>query len=415
MLSHPSKKLIGKRSKLLENKHIVLGICGSIAAIRAPDIARELMRHGAQVFPVMSEMAEKIIHPYTMEWATGNPVVTELTGQIEHVSLIGEENRFADVYLIAPATANTISKIANGIDDTPVTSIASVAIGAGIPIVIVPAMHDAMYKNPFVSEAIKKLTNASVYFVEPLTEENKAKIAPIDEIFLAVLKAVLPKDFSGKHVLITGGPTREYLDPIRFVSNPSSGKMGIALAEIAYARGAETTLILGPTDIKPPRQIKTISIVSAKDMFESVIKELSSGAYDIFISSAAIADYTPTKKEQSKIRSGMDELTIKLKPTQKIIKEVRKRYSTLYVVGFKAEYSLSNDALAKIAMDKIEEYDIDMIVANDTSRRLSGFGKDYNEVVIVTKTKKVVNFGPSHKLEIANKIFDIIKEEIERK
>ncbi|MGQ4833581.1 MAG: bifunctional phosphopantothenoylcysteine decarboxylase/phosphopantothenate--cysteine ligase CoaBC [Candidatus Asgardarchaeia archaeon] len=414
MAHHPSKSLIGEKSKLLENKRIVLGICGSIAAIRAPEIARELMRHGATIFTVMTEMATKIIHPYTMEWATGNPVVTKLTGKIEHVSLIGEETHFADLYLIAPATANTISKIASGIDDTPVTSVATVALGAEIPIVIVPAMHKAMYDNPFVVASIRKLKEAGVMFVDPLFEENKAKIAPTNEILLEVFKAIFPKDFNDKKILITGGPTREFLDPIRFISNPSSGKMGISLAEIAYARGADVTLVLGPTEASLPRQIKVIHVTSANEMYTAVMNELSSKQYDIFISSAAVADYTPSKKATSKIRSGSEVLSIELKSTPKIIREAKRNFPNLYVVGFKAEHKLSNKQLIEISLSKIREYHIDMIVANDTSREFAGFGKDYNEVIVVTKSKKTLSFGPSHKLEIAYKIFNVIKEDLKK-
>ena len=416
MIIHPSKKLIGMKSSLLKGKRIILGITGSVAAIKAPDIARELMRHGAEVFTVMSEMAKKIIHPYTMEWATGNPVVTELTGKIEHVSLVGEEEHISDVYLIAPATANTISKIANGIDDTPVTSVATVALGLKIPIVVVPAMHDAMYNNPFVKESIEKLKRLGIYFVDPLIEEGKAKIAPLEEIVLEVMRAACDKkDLINCNVLVTGGPTREFLDPIRFISNPSSGKMGLAIAESAYIRGANVYLVMGPNNLYIPRQINCVSVTSAQEMFDTVFKILNRSKADIFISAAAVADYTPEKRETAKIRSDKEKLQVILKKTQKIVKEVKRKYSDILVVGFKAESNMTDEALIRIAKEKINEYNIDAVVANDISRQASGFGKDYNEVIVVTKSGYYEKIGPKIKIEIADRIFDILKREMASK
>ncbi|MDH5783830.1 MAG: bifunctional phosphopantothenoylcysteine decarboxylase/phosphopantothenate--cysteine ligase CoaBC, partial [Candidatus Bathyarchaeota archaeon] len=197
-LAHPSKDIMQTRGAELKEKRIVLCITGSVAAVQCPEIARQLMRHGAEVFAVMSPMAQKIIHPYLMEWATGNPVVTELTGKIEHVALAGEHDNKADLILVAPATANTISKIAAGIDDTTVTSVASTAFGSKIPIVIVPAMHESMYKHPILDENIKKLKGLGVVFVGPRIEEEKAKIAETEEILEVVIsKLSASKDFDG--------------------------------------------------------------------------------------------------------------------------------------------------------------------------------------------------------------------------
>ena len=228
---HTSKQIIGSRSRELDGFRIVLCITGSVAAIKSPDIARELMRRGADVYVVMTKMAEKIIHTYMMEWSTGNPVVTELTGQVEHVTYGGEHGKRADLILVAPSTANTIGKVAAGIDDTPVTTLLTTGIGAGIPVIIAPAMHESMYRHPFVVENVRKLESIGIEVLMPRMEEGKAKIPDTGEIVDAVVRKLrTKKDLAGRRVLVTGGPTREYLDAFRFISNPSSGKTGVAVA-----------------------------------------------------------------------------------------------------------------------------------------------------------------------------------------
>jgi len=198
LTNHPSRDIIGTKGSELKERKIVLCITGSVAAVRSSDIARELMRHGAEVFAVMSQMAQKIVHPYLLEWATGNQVVTELTGKIEHIALTGERKEKADLVLVAPATANTTSKIACGIDDTPVTSVVSTAFGSDIPIIIVPSMHESMYRHPVLIENIKKLESLGVDFVDPHIEEGKAKIAEIEEILEAVFRKLeVRKELAG--------------------------------------------------------------------------------------------------------------------------------------------------------------------------------------------------------------------------
>lgn len=409
MIKHPSKALIGSKTNLLKGKRIIIGICGSVAAIKSPEIARELMRYGAEVWTVMTESSQKIIHPYVMEWATGNPVVTELTGKIEHVSLIGEEGEMADLLLIAPATANTISKIANGIDDTPVTSVATVAIGSKVPVVIVPAMHDAMYKNPLVKKNIEKLKEQGITFVDPVIEEGKAKIAPIENIILIALhKTISKKDFKNKKILITAGPTREHIDPIRFISNPSSGKMGISLAIIGYLRGADVHIIYGPGTEKPPSLLKVTKVFSAEDMQKAVFDELKKNDFDIFISAAAISDFYPKNPVDYKISSDLKKYVVELHPTPKLISNIKRKYPDLFVVGFKAEYKVSDNELIDRAYAKLLESNIDLIIANDVGRPNVGFGSDITEVIIIDKQKNIKKFKNLSKIEIAEKIFDTI-------
>ncbi|MEM0212311.1 MAG: bifunctional phosphopantothenoylcysteine decarboxylase/phosphopantothenate--cysteine ligase CoaBC [Candidatus Methanomethylicia archaeon] len=409
---HPSKEIIGSWSNLLKGKKIVLCICGSVAAVRSPEIARGLMRHGAEVYTVMSKAATELIHPYLMEWATGNPVITHLTGKIEHVELCGKTSTKVDLVLIAPATANTISKIACGIDDTPVTTAVSTALGTGIPIMIVPAMHETMYTNPFVVENIRKLEEKGIIFIGPRIEEGKAKIASTEQVINAVINFFTPKILSGMKVLITAGPTREYLDDVKFLTTPSSGKMGVALAEECIASGAETTLIMGPSNIEPPMNAKTINVVTCEEMLNAVINELNSKNYDFIFLSAAPLDFKFHEKIKGKISSDIGELTVKLVSTPKISSQVRRYAPKSVIVGFKAEYGVGIEEMIERAYKRLLQNDLDLIVANDVSRRDIGFGSDYNEIYIIDRNRNVKHIPKMSKREIAR---EIIKSALEIK
>ena len=405
---------MGTKGKQLKDKRIVLCVTGSVAAVQCPEIARTLMRHGAEVFVVMSPMAQKIIHPHLMEWATGNAVVTELTGKIEHVALAGEQHKKADLVLVAPATANTISKIAYGIDDTTVTSVVSTAFGSKIPITVVPAMHQSMYKHPILTENIKKLKALGVEFVGPRIAEGKAKIAETKEIVDAVIrKLAVKQDFSGLKVLVTAGPTIEYIDPIRVVTNRSSGKMGVAIAEESINRGAKVTLIYGLGRVAPPSEACVISVETTEQMHESVVSELKSKNYDVMVAVAAAADWTVEKPYSHKVSTHkLDSLDLKLKPTKKIIDHVKKVSPKTFLVAFRAEYKLSKKDLIESAYKRLLEANADLIVVNDVGRKGAGFGTETNEVFIVDGEKKVVHIPLAPKSEVATKILDVINGKI---
>lgn len=415
MSGHPSKDIVGTKGSELKGKRIVLCITGSVAAVQCSEIARELMRHGAEVFAVMSQMAQKIIHPYLMEWATGNPVVTELTGKIEHVALVGEYPNKADMILVAPATANTVSKIACGIDDTPVTSVVSAAFGLDIPIMIVPAMHESMYRHPIVTDNIKKLQALGVEFIEPRIEEGKAKIAATEEIVEAVIRKLRARDMAGLRVLVTAGPTIEYIDPIRVVTNKSSGKMGIAVAEEAQRRGAQVTLIYGQGAVFPPPSIRVLSAETTKQMYDTVSSELKSTHYDVFIATAAAADFAPDRVFDSKVNSHRTpKVELQLKTTPKIIDDAKKNSPEIFLVAFKAEYKLSDNELVESAYRRLKTSHADLIVANDVGREGVGFQADTNEVFIIDKDKKVIHIPLTSKQEIARKLLDVVSEKIHR-
>lgn len=408
LTEHTSKLIKGTLSNSLNGKRIALGVTGSVAAVECVALARRLMRHGAEVFPIMSLMAQKIIHPYLLEWATGNSVVVELTGQIEHITLAGKHKNHVDLVLVAPATANTIGKIAMGIDDTPVTTTVSSAIGAGIPVIIVPAMHESMYDHPAVIENMKKLTSMGVEVISPRLEEEKAKIPEIDVIVEHVMARLGPRDLEGKHFIITAGPTRGWIDRVRFISNPSTGKMGIAMAQELIRRGATTTLVLGPTSEKPPELAETVHVDTADEMLNEVMQAISSREASGLIAAAAVSDYVPTNKEETKIGSGKNSLVVNLVPTKKIIEEARKKRKGLFIVGFKVESGLSDKELEKRARTKIDSGICDLVVANDEQRKGAAFGVDTNEVLVVGPKDFIVAIPLATKREVARQIVDII-------
>ena len=418
MLSvHPSKDIVGTKGKELKDKRIILCITGSVAAVQCSEIARTFMRHGAEVIAVMSPMAQKIIHPYLMEWATGNAVVIELTGKIEHVALVGEHFEKADLVLVAPATANTISKIACGIDDTTVTSVVSTAFGSEIPLIVVPAMHQSMYTHPILTENIKKLKALGVDFVGPRIEEGKAKIAETKEIVDAVIrKLAVEQNFSGLRVLVTAGSTVEHIDPIRVITNRSSGKMGVAIAEEALSRGAEVTLVYGLGRVSPPSGAHVISAETTEQMYKAVASELKLKKYDVMIAVAAAADWTLEKPYSRKVSTHkLHSLDLKLKPTKKIIDRVKKISPKTFLVAFRAEYMLSKKGLIESAYTRLLEANADLIVVNDVGKKGVGFGTETNEVFILNGEKRVVHVPLAPKWEVARTILDVVKRKIKPK
>jgi phosphopantothenoylcysteine decarboxylase/phosphopantothenate--cysteine ligase len=394
---HPVNELRFTKSHKLEGKRIVLGVTGSIASVECVKLARELIRHGAEVFPVMTEAAQKIIHPYSLEFATGNPPITEIDGGVQHVAFCGDVPDKADLLLIAPSTANTISKIAFGIDDTTVTTFATTAIGSKIPVVIVPAMHGSMYNHPIVLENIEKLRSIGVMVIEPRLEENKAKMPEIDEIVENVIRILGPHDLDKKKVLVIAGSTEEAIDDIRVITNKSSGRTGVELALNAFERGGDVNLWMGRCSVDVPNFISTRRFSSTNELL-NMVEEIN---HDIVIIPAAISDYSPDKKN-GKIPSGEENLNINLKPNPKIIQKIKENSQGI-LVGFKAEFQIPKEELLDLARRRMEQLKIDMMVANDVSET----SIDENHVYIIGKDGKNDEFSGA-KGEIAGKIFDRI-------
>ncbi len=411
MMDH-LRDIIGTEGNELKGRKILLGVTGSVSAYRAPDIARLLMRHGAEVFSVMSDMAEQIIHPNLLEWATGNPVLTRLTGRIEHIEFTTGASK-ADLLLIAPCTGNTVSKIACGIDDTPVTTFVSSALGADLPIVIAPAMHDTMYEQPIIQENIRKLTEIGIIFVEPTQEEGKAKLAPLDKILRAVLDALPPRDYVGRKILITAGPTIEHIDPIRIITNPSTGKMGSALAFEAHRRGASVTIVHGPVQAPLPSQARRISVQSTNEMYDEAMEELRSTDYDVVFATAAPADYAPLSNERKIRTTDNARIVLELNATPKIIDNIKKIKPHTFLVAFRAQTGLSNDELVSDAYQRLKQASADLIAVNDIGRHDIGFGSDFNEVILVDTEGKARAIKRSPKRAIAKQILDEVSKRLE--
>ena len=410
---HTSKEIIGSKSQVLKGRKIILCITGSVAAVKSPEIARELMRMGAEVFAVMTPMAQEIIHPYMMEWSTGNPVVTKLTGQIEHVTYAGEHVNKADLILVAPCTANTLGKAAAAIDDTPVTTTLTTAIGSKIPIIIAPAMHGSMYKHPVVLENIEKLEKIGIQILMPRMEEEKAKIPDTTDIVNAVVARLNAKrDLEGKRILVTAGPTREYIDAFRFISNPSSGKTGVAVAEEALRRGAKVTFIYGPGNAAPPTSSDVINIETTEEMLDATVKALKESKHHAVILTAAASDFGPIKREMVKTPSSVGKWTVALKSLPKVVEQVKRADPETFLVGFKAEYNVSNEELIERAYRRLKEAGMDLIVANDVSRENIGFGTANNEVFIIDSERNVTHVPTTGKGEIAERLLTFVSERL---
>ncbi|MBO7048296.1 MAG: bifunctional phosphopantothenoylcysteine decarboxylase/phosphopantothenate--cysteine ligase CoaBC [Spirochaetia bacterium] len=414
---HPSFDIIGTAGSELAGKRIVLCITGSVACVRSSEIARLLMRHGAAVYPVMTESACKLIGPDLIEWACGYKPITTLTGAVEHVALAGNVADKADLILVCPSTANTIGKIAGGIDDTPVTTVVTTALGERIPVVIVPAMHEPMYRHPFVLENIQKLTKAGITVMMPRIEEGKAKIPENADIYQTVCSVLAGKSLlKGKKILITAGRTVEYIDPVRVITNNSSGKMGFALAQAASDMGAEVTVVYGKGSVEPDSRFNVIRVNTAEDMKKAVEKELKSGSYDMMFASSAVGDWKPVEMSREKISTrGNKKLVLELVPTVKIIDGIKKKFPKVFLVAFRALHDLPEKELLSDGKRRMKIADADMIAVNDVSKPGQGFESDTNAMLAVTKEGKVTKLDFASKYDIARRLLTIAEERICRR
>ncbi len=411
MSEHPSKDIVGSEGRELQGNKIVLCVTASVAAYKAVDLARLLMRHGADVYVVMSKSSKMLLAPDLMRWATGNDVVTELTWKLEHVQL-ADYGR-SDLVLIYPCTGNTISKIANGIDDTPVTSVVSVALGSKIPVMIAPAMHEAMYDNPVLQRNVESLKNL-VEFVEPNIVEGKAKIAEPEVVLSAVLAKMSDTKLKGRKILVTAGATAEHIDPIRVVTNPASGKLGAAIARQAMMMGADVTLVFGYGSATVPGGAKVMRVSTTEEMMNAVLGELRSDKYHVLIMTAAVSDFKPESARGVKIETRKEgDLTLRLKTTEKIVDKVKKTSQGTFLVAFKADCNLSDEQLVKSAQAKMLECDADLMVANDVCRAGSEMGSDTLEVFLVDRERNVQHLPVQSKHAIARKLLEEVAERLD--
>jgi phosphopantothenoylcysteine decarboxylase / phosphopantothenate---cysteine ligase len=384
---------------VLKGKTILFGVTGSIAAYKSVDIIRRLIAEGATVNVVMTEAACRFIPPYTFEILTGRPVYKDLfDDSFSHINLPKD----ADLLIIAPATANTINKFACGIADNLLTSIWLAYEGVAL---MAPAMNSRMYRNPIVKKSIAELSVLGVRFIGPADgglacgEEGIGRMAEPSDVVEAAVTALTLKDLAGHRILVTAGPTIAPLDPVRFISNRSSGKMGFAIARAALRRGADVTLISGHTSLIPLGGAAMVYVESADDMEKAVLKNLRKSTS--LIMAAAVSDFAPSVINKSKLRKS-EILTLKLKETRDILKKISSQKGKRIFIGFAAETGKNIEN----AKRKLKDKKLDLIVLNDVTEEGAGFGVDTNIVTIIDKKGGAKEYPLMKKLDVANIILD---------
>jgi phosphopantothenoylcysteine decarboxylase/phosphopantothenate--cysteine ligase len=390
-------------------KTVVLGVSGGIAVYKACDVVSRLKKLGLNVNVIMTENASEFVKPLTFQSLSQNYVICDMfeepkTWDVEHISLA----KRADVFLIAPATANVIGKIANGIADDMLTT---TVMATKAKVLIAPAMNTNMYENKIVQNNIQKLKDLGYEFIEPDSgrlacgDVGKGKLANVDNIIDSVLNNLNENlDLKDTDIIITAGPTIEAIDPMRYITNRSTGKMGYSIAKIAANRGANVTLITGPTNLEIPKNIKkVVKIESANDMYNAVLDNFNEN--QVVIQTAAVADYKPKVYSDKKIKKSDDDLVISLDRNKDIAYEIGKIKNDKILIGFAAE---TNDLLEN-AQNKIKKKNLDFIVANDLTKEGAGFGVDTNIVKIIDKCGNIEEFPKMKKEEVANVILDKVK------
>lgn len=392
---------------MLENRTVVVGVCGGIAAYKAAAVVSRLKKTGANVRVMMTEAAAKFVTPLTFETISQNAVASAMfdmkrTFEIEHISLA----QAADAVIIVPATANIIGKAAAGIADDIVSA---TIMATKAPVIFAPAMNNNMYENPVVQKNIETLSNLGYSFVEPAYgqlacgTEGRGRLAEADDIVEAVVaKICYSQDFKGKKVLVTAGPTHEYIDAVRFISNPSSGKMGHSIAKAAVDRGANVTLITGRVAIAPPAGVRVIDVESAMQMYDAVMGEYAQ--MDVVIKAAAVSDFRPAARSSGKIKKS-DVTSFELVQNPDILEELGAKVRNTVLVGF----SMDTDDLLSNANEKLVRKNLDMIIANDLNEEGAGFESDTNVVTLLTRTGNE-SLPLMSKAKLAHVILDRVKE-----
>ena len=393
---------------LLKGKHIVLGVTGSIAAYKIASLASMLVKKQADVTVIMTPNATNFINPITFESLTGNKCLVDTFDrnfqfQVEHVALA----KLADVFLVAPASANVIAKAAHGIADDMLTT---TLLACQCPKIFAPAMNTRMYDNPIVQDNIEKLKGYGMEMITPSNgylacgDTGAGKMPEPETLFEAIVKALAPKDLAGKKVLVTAGPTQEKMDPVRYISNHSTGKMGYAVARAAMLRGADVTLVSGVTALQPPEGVKVVPVISAADMAQAV--KAAASEHDIIVKAAAVADYRPAVTADEKIKKKDGELTLSLERTEDILAWLgANRLEGQILCGF----SMETEHLLENSRAKLERKKIDMIVANSLKQAGAGFGTDTNVVTLLTK-QGTEELPLLSKEEVADRLLDRLME-----
>jgi phosphopantothenoylcysteine decarboxylase/phosphopantothenate--cysteine ligase len=387
---------------------VLVGVTGGIAAYKACEIIRFMVKEGLDVHAVMTRSAQEFITPLTLQVLSGNPVWTEtfhLTQEQEigHISLVDRSSLF----LIAPATANVLGKVAAGIADDLLTTM--VCAATRIPVVFAPSMNVNMYQNPITQQNVQRLKDLGYLFIEPeegdlaCGYQGVGRLADPQAIVEHVLARLEPKDLDRERILVTAGPTEEAIDPVRFLTNPSSGKMGYAIARAAAQRGAEVTLISGPTSCAPPLDVTLVRVRSAEEMRKAVLKAFPKST--TVIMAAAVSDFSPASRAKQKVKKQDASLTVSLKATPDILFELGQKKGDRILIGFAAE----TQSLVKNAREKVAKKNLDLIVANDVSRKEIGFQSDSNQVKLIDTAGKVSELPFLPKRILAHRLLDQIE------
>lgn len=399
---------------MLKDKTVVLGVTGSIAAYKIAALASMLVKLEADVHVIMTRNATNFIHPTAFETLTNNKCLVDTFDRnfqfhVAHVNLAQK----ADIMLIAPASANVIGKLANGIADDMLTT---TAMACKAPMLISPAMNTNMYENPILIDNLNKLKSFGKEIIEPASgmlacrDIGKGKMPEPDVLLSYIMKTIaFQKDFRGKKVLVTAGPTQEAIDPVRYITNHSTGKMGYAIAENAVLRGADVTVISGPCQISPPMFADIIPVVSAQDMLEAVMREAP--AADVLIMTAAVADYRPKDAKTEKIKKSGQELSLSLEKTSDILATLmtdKNQDHNLFVCGF----SMETENMLENSKLKLKKKNLDMIVANNLKQEGAGFATDTNIITVITEDS-VNEYPLMDKKVAAEKILDEIKKKVD--
>ncbi|MGF7086791.1 phosphopantothenoylcysteine decarboxylase/phosphopantothenate--cysteine ligase [Kroppenstedtia sanguinis] len=393
-------------------KRIVVGVTGGIAVFKAAGLVSQLAQRGADVRVILTRSASKFVTPLTFQTLSRNPVAVDTFEEqdpsvVSHIDLADH----ADLFVIVPATANILAKMAHGLGDD---MLSTTLLATQAPILIAPAMNVHMYQNPVVQENIRKLKQLGHHFVEPASGPlacgyvGQGRMEEPERI-LEVIAEMLREPTSllqGKRVLVTAGPTREPLDPVRYLSNRSSGKMGYAIAEACVRAGAETVLVSGPTELSSPSGVRRVQVTTAEEMWRAVMEEMT--ACDVIIKAAAVADYTSETVASQKMKKSGERMQLELKRTRDILAEAGQRKEGRFLVGFAAE----TEQVAQHAMDKLHRKNLDLVVANDVSLPGAGFDGDTNRVTVFDADGEVVSLPQMSKREVADRLVALIGERL---
>lgn len=395
---------------MLKGKHIVLGVTGSIAAYKIASLASMLKKKQADVTVIMTQNATNFINPITFETLTGNKCLVDTFDRnfqysVEHVALAKQ----ADVFMVAPASANLIAKAAHGLADDMLTT---TLLACTCPKIVAPAMNTRMFQNKIVQDNLKRLEHYGMEVIHPASgylacgDTGEGKMPEPEVLYEYIVKALTPKDMAGRHVLVTAGPTQEKMDPVRYISNHSTGKMGYAIAAQAMRRGADVTLVSGRVSIQPPIGVHVVPIVSAADMAQAVKDRADE--QDIIIKAAAVADYRPADVSDEKVKKKDDSLSLALERTEDILAYLgAHRREGQFLCGF----SMETEHMIENSRAKLEKKNIDMIVANNLKQKGAGFGTDTNVVTLLTR-EETVELPMMSKEEVADALLDYIVKHV---